>query len=87
MKVYALFTLHETGWGTRAGVGDRMSFLPFSHVSHRTDMYSYGRYASCGKAQTASRPELYRFASELIRHRDERTKALNLVCVRYDNTR
>lgn len=25
MKVYALFTLHETGWGTRAGVGDRMS--------------------------------------------------------------
>jgi hypothetical protein len=23
MKLYALFTLHETGWGTRAGVGDR----------------------------------------------------------------
>jgi len=22
MKVYALFTLHETGWGTRAGIGD-----------------------------------------------------------------
>ncbi|KZO98905.1 glycosyltransferase family 2 protein [Calocera viscosa TUFC12733] len=22
MKIYALFTLHETGWGTRAGVGD-----------------------------------------------------------------
>lgn len=22
MKLYALFTLHETGWGTRAGVGD-----------------------------------------------------------------
>jgi len=22
MKVYALLTLHETGWGTRAGVGD-----------------------------------------------------------------
>jgi hypothetical protein len=27
MKLYALFTLHETGWGTRAGVGDRMFFL------------------------------------------------------------
>jgi len=25
MKLYALFTLHETGWGTRAGVGDRTS--------------------------------------------------------------
>lgn len=23
MKIYALFTLHETGWGTRAGIGDR----------------------------------------------------------------
>jgi len=22
MKLYALFTLHETGWGTRAGIGD-----------------------------------------------------------------
>lgn len=22
MKVYALFTLHETGWGTRTGIGD-----------------------------------------------------------------
>lgn len=22
MKMYALFTLHETGWGTRAGIGD-----------------------------------------------------------------
>jgi len=22
MKLYALLTLHETGWGTRAGVGD-----------------------------------------------------------------
>ncbi|KAH9919480.1 glycosyltransferase family 2 protein [Epithele typhae] len=22
MKIYALFTLHETGWGTRAGIGD-----------------------------------------------------------------
>jgi len=22
MKVYALFTLHETAWGTRAGIGD-----------------------------------------------------------------
>jgi len=22
MKVYALLTLHETGWGTRAGIGD-----------------------------------------------------------------
>lgn len=27
MKLYALFTLHETGWGTRAGVGDRTSYL------------------------------------------------------------
>lgn len=27
MKLYALFTLHETGWGTRAGVGDRKSTL------------------------------------------------------------
>jgi hypothetical protein len=25
MKLYALFTLHETGWGTRAGIGDRES--------------------------------------------------------------
>jgi hypothetical protein len=23
MKLYALCTLHETGWGTRAGIGDR----------------------------------------------------------------
>lgn len=23
MKIYALFTLHETGWGTRQGVGDQ----------------------------------------------------------------
>lgn len=22
MKLYALFTLHETGWGTRAGIGE-----------------------------------------------------------------
>jgi len=22
MKIYALFTLHETAWGTRAGIGD-----------------------------------------------------------------
>lgn len=22
MKLYALFTLHETGWGTRAGIGN-----------------------------------------------------------------
>ena len=22
MKIYALFTLHETGWGTRAGIGE-----------------------------------------------------------------
>lgn len=22
MKLYALFTLHKTGWGTRAGIGD-----------------------------------------------------------------
>jgi len=22
MKLYALLTLHETGWGTRAGIGD-----------------------------------------------------------------
>lgn len=22
MKLYALFTLHETGWGTRTGIGD-----------------------------------------------------------------
>jgi len=22
MKMYALFTLHEVGWGTRAGIGD-----------------------------------------------------------------
>jgi hypothetical protein len=27
MKLYALFTLHETGWGTRAGVGDRTLFI------------------------------------------------------------
>ena len=25
MKLYALFTLHETGWGTRTGIGDRKS--------------------------------------------------------------
>ena len=23
MKLYALFTLHETGWGTRTGIADR----------------------------------------------------------------
>jgi hypothetical protein len=28
MKIYALFTLHETGWGTRAGVGDRERVYP-----------------------------------------------------------
>jgi hypothetical protein len=22
MKIYALFTLHETGWGTRTGIAD-----------------------------------------------------------------
>jgi hypothetical protein len=22
MKIYALFTLHKTGWGTRSGIGD-----------------------------------------------------------------
>ena len=27
MKIYALFTLHETGWGTRAGIGDRRSLF------------------------------------------------------------
>ncbi|KAJ9104452.1 hypothetical protein QFC21_001947 [Naganishia friedmannii] len=27
MKIYALFTLHETGWGTRAGIGDPATAL------------------------------------------------------------
>ena len=27
MKLYAVCTLHETGWGTRAGIGDRESSL------------------------------------------------------------
>lgn len=22
MKIYAVFTLHKTGWGTRSGIGD-----------------------------------------------------------------
>ncbi|RCH92021.1 hypothetical protein CU098_011031 [Rhizopus stolonifer] len=25
MKIYALFTLHEVGWGTRAGVGTELA--------------------------------------------------------------
>jgi len=33
MKLYALFTLHETGWGTRTGIGDRtLSFPITSHM-------------------------------------------------------
>lgn len=27
MKLYALFTLHEVGWGTRAGIGDATQAL------------------------------------------------------------
>lgn len=27
MKLYAMCTLHETGWGTRAGISDRKSSL------------------------------------------------------------
>jgi len=27
MKLYALFTLHEVGWGTRAGIGDATTAL------------------------------------------------------------
>jgi len=27
MKIFALFTLHETGWGTREGVGDQDAAL------------------------------------------------------------
>lgn len=27
MKMYALFTLHEVGWGTRAGIGDATQAL------------------------------------------------------------
>ena len=32
MKIYALFTLHETGWGTRSGIGDRklILFAPYT---------------------------------------------------------
>lgn len=25
MKIYALFTLHEVGWGTRAGIGNELA--------------------------------------------------------------
>ena len=32
MKLYALFTLHETGWGTRAGIGDRASQSTFQAI-------------------------------------------------------
>lgn len=36
MKLYALFTLHETGWGTRTGIGDRKSFVPGTRSSALT---------------------------------------------------
>lgn len=33
MKIYALFTLHETGWGTRSGIGDRKSSRNHLHYT------------------------------------------------------
>lgn len=30
MKLYALFTLHETGWGTRAGIGNSKLIVRFA---------------------------------------------------------
>lgn len=35
MKLYALFTLHETGWGTRAGIGDASVATAAMETSNR----------------------------------------------------
>ncbi|KAM0748952.1 polysaccharide synthase [Meredithblackwellia eburnea MCA 4105] len=37
MKLYALFTLHEVGWGTRAGVGDAADIEETTRVDEKAD--------------------------------------------------
>jgi hypothetical protein len=67
MKLYALFTLHETGWGTRAGVGDRTSTLSFCKTLL---MGSNRRYESSRKGSGRSRSrQLRRFTPKFIRYR------------------
>jgi hypothetical protein len=46
MKLYALFTLHETGWGTRAGIGDRMFRSHFAIFGY-TVLTLLSRYCYC----------------------------------------
>lgn len=66
MKLYALFTLHETGWGTRAGVGDRTSTSSFCKASL---MSSNRRYESSRKGSGRSRSrQLRRFTPKFIRY-------------------
>jgi len=36
MKIYALLTLHETGWGTRAGVGDPSQATAAAEADHQS---------------------------------------------------
>jgi hypothetical protein len=76
MKLYALFTLHETGWGTRAGVGDRTSTHSFCESSL---MGSNRRYESSRKGSSRSRSrQLRRFTPKFIRYRT--TWKEGLVC-------
>jgi len=37
MKLYALFTLHEVGWGTRAGIGDATQALTALNEQNASD--------------------------------------------------
>ena len=50
MKLYAMCTLHETGWGTRAGISDREFFS-----SRKVDTLALTRLTSVSTLQPLPR--------------------------------
>lgn len=47
MKIYAVFTLHETGWGTRTGIADPATATQaLQDQNDREKLQSPGGYSS-----------------------------------------
>ena len=49
MKLYAVFTLHKTGWGTRSGIGDRKYII----AEMRIPLTGAAAIAAVGNAEKA----------------------------------
>ncbi|RXW15837.1 hypothetical protein EST38_g10018 [Candolleomyces aberdarensis] len=66
MKVYALFTLHETGWGTRAGIGDASAATAALDRQNQNEKEAGGLGSGNGGLQASNNP----YANRTHNHSD-----------------